>query len=185
MNPGKVRTIHRRLGISIVCFLFIQAIAGMLMSAGRMVSVEMSPPYNIIYFIHAAWDPLGSIYRVLLGLLTALQGVLGIIIFRSLVRLKKKNGAPFPSVDQSNAIKKKEVSMSALSFADAIRPLFRPSDIESMKPVGIDLSSYEEVKKRARDIFARLSARDMPCDGPWGADSIQKFKEWMDGGMKP
>jgi hypothetical protein len=54
-----------------------------------------------------------------------------------------------------------------------------------MKPAGIDLSSYEDVKKKAQSIYARLSAKEMPCDGPWSADSIQKFKEWMDGGMKP
>ncbi len=184
MSPGKVRTIHRRLGISIVCFLFIQAIAGMLMSVGRLASVDMSPPYNALYFIHAAWDPPGNIYRVVLGLATTMQGILGIIIFRSLSRLKKKNDASFPSANEADALKK-EVPMSTLSFAADIRPLFRSSDIESMKPVGIDLSSYEEVKKRARDIYARLSAKNMPCDGPWSADSIQKFKEWMDGGMKP
>ncbi|MGA2518520.1 MAG: hypothetical protein ABSG44_18475 [Thermodesulfobacteriota bacterium] len=184
MNPGKVRTAHRRLGISIACFLFVQAIAGMLMSLGRLVSVEMSPPYNLVYFIHAAWDPLGNIYRVVLGLATAIQGVLGIVIFRSLSRLKKKRNVSFPSANQTYALKK-EIPMSTLSFAAAIRPLFRSFDIESMKPAGIDLSSYEDVKKKAQSIYARLSAKEMPCDGPWSADSIQKFKEWMDGGMKP
>lgn len=184
MKPGRVRTIHRRLGISIACFLFVQAIAGMLMSVGRLVSVEMSPPYNALYFIHAAWDPLGNIYRVVLGLATAIQGVLGIVIFRSLSRLKKKNDASFPSANQAYALKK-EVPMSTLSFAAAIWPLFRPYDIESMKPAGIDLSSYEDVKKKAESIYARLSAKEMPCDGPWSADSIQKFKEWMESGMKP
>ncbi len=75
--------------------------------------------------------------------------------------------------------------MSTLSFAADIRPLFRTYDIESMKPAGIDLSSYEEVKKRARDIYARLSAKDMPCDEPWSDQSMQKFKEWMESGTKP
>ncbi len=75
--------------------------------------------------------------------------------------------------------------MSTLSFAADIRPLFRSFDIESMKPTGIDLSSYEEVKKHARDIHARLSAKDMPCDQPWSDASMQKFKDWMESGMKP
>ena len=119
----------------------------MLMSVGRLVSVEMSPPYNALYFIHADWDPLGNIYRVVLGLATAMQGVLGVIIFRSLFRLKKKNDASFPSANQAHALKK-EVPMSTLSFAADIRPLFRSYDVESMKPTGIDLSSYEDVKKR-------------------------------------
>lgn len=184
MNPGKVRTIHRRLGVSIACFLFVQAIAGMLMSLGRLASVEMSPPYNVLYFIHADWGPLGDIYRVVLGLATATQGILGIAIFRSLLRLRKTNGTLFPSANQTTVLKK-EVPMSTLSFAADIRPLFRSFDIESMKPAGLDLSSYEEVKKHGRNIQARLSAKEMPCDGPWSDDDVKKFKEWMDGGMQP
>ena len=75
--------------------------------------------------------------------------------------------------------------MRALSFAVDIRPLVRSYDIESMKPFGIDLSSYEDVKKHAQDIYGRLSAKSMPCDGPWSDDSVQKFKDWMEGGMEP
>ncbi len=75
--------------------------------------------------------------------------------------------------------------MSTLSFAADIRPLFRPFDVESMKPAGLDLSSYEEVKKRAQAIYTRLSAKQMPCDGPWSDNHLQKFKEWMEGGMEP
>jgi len=182
MNPAKVRTIHRRLGISIACFLFVQAISGMLMSVGRLASVDMSPLYNALYFIHADWDPLGNIYRVVLGLAAAMQGVLGIIIFRSLSRLKKE--ASFASANQSY-VSEKEVGMSTLSFAADIRPLFRSFEIDSMKPMGLDLSSYEDVKKKAQSIYARLTAKEMPCDGPWSEQSVQKFKEWMDGGMKP
>ncbi len=180
MNLGKVRTAHRRMGISIVCFLFVQAGAGMLMSAGRLASVEMSPSYNILYYIHADWGPIGNIYRIILGLATAMQGVLGIIIFRSMSRLRKRKEAPSPS-----AAFKKEVPMRALSFATDIHPLFRSYDIESMKPAGLDLSSYEEVKKRAQAIYARLSAKEMPCDGPWSDGHLQKFKEWMESGMEP
>ena len=54
-----------------------------------------------------------------------------------------------------------------------------------MKPNGVDLSSYEDVRKRAKDIHARLSAKEMPCDGPWSAENIKKFKEWMESGMEP
>ena len=75
--------------------------------------------------------------------------------------------------------------MGAFSFATDIRPLFRDKDINAMKAIGIDLSSYEDVKKRARDIYGRLSAKKMPCDGPWSENNVQKFKEWMEGGMEP
>ncbi len=71
------------------------------------------------------------------------------------------------------------------SFAADIRPLFRDSDIKAMKPNGIDLSSYEDVKKRAQDIYARLSAKEMPCDEPWKDSQVQKLKEWINSGMKP
>jgi hypothetical protein len=184
MNSVKVRTFHRRLGTSIAFFLFAQAIAGMLMSIGRLASIDTSPPYNLLYSIHAGWNPWGSIYRVVLGLATAMQGVLGIMIFRSLYRLKKKKDISFPSSNQPDVLKE-EAAMRTLSFEADIRPLFRSHDIESMKPFGIDLSSYEDVKKHGQDIYGRLSAKDMPCDGPWSDDSVQQFKDWIKSGMKP
>ncbi len=75
--------------------------------------------------------------------------------------------------------------MPKLSFAADIRPLFRPYDVESMKPNGMDLSSYEDVKKHAQDIYARLSAKEMPCDGSWKDDDLEKIKEWIDSGSQP
>ena len=184
MDAVGMRTIHRRLGISIAFFLFVQAIAGMLMSIGRLASIDTSPPYSILYSIHADWDPIGSIYRVALGLAIAMQGVLGIMIFRSRVRIKKKEDTSFPSPDQPVALKK-EGPVHALSFGADIRPLFRPYDIESMKEYkGIDLSSYDDVKRHAQAIYGRLSAKNMPCDGSWSDDSVQKFKEWMESGME-
>jgi len=75
--------------------------------------------------------------------------------------------------------------MNAFSFATDIRPLFRDKDIKAMKPMGIDLSSYEDVKKRAQDIFVRLSSKGMPCDEPWSDSHVRKLKEWMQNGMAP
>ena len=74
--------------------------------------------------------------------------------------------------------------MAKLKFSADIRPLFRTFDVESMKPNGIDLSSYPEVKEHARSIYSRLSAKEMPCDGEWSDANLQKFKEWMEGGME-
>lgn len=187
MNSVKVRTIHRRLGISIACFLLVQAIAGLLMSMGRLASVEMSKPYNILYSIHADWDPLGSIYRVILGFATATQGILGIMIFLNRFRYKtgdKGVSTIGSSPDQPYELKK-EVPMGAFSFATDIRPLFRDKDIKAMKAIGIDLSSYEDVKKRAQHIYTRLSAKEMPCDGPWSENNVQKFKDWVESSMEP
>ena len=62
--------------------------------------------------------------------------------------------------------------MRGLSFAADIRPLFPIfQDIDSMKEYkGIDLSSYEDVKRGAQAIYGRLSAENMPCDRPWRDD---------------
>jgi len=180
MKEGKVRTIHRRLGISIACFLLVQVIAGMLMSIGRLASVDTSKPYTVLYSIHADWDPLGSIYRAILGLATAGQGVLGIMIF---LDRRRKTESPFRLSSQPDALEK-ENPIRALSFSADIRPLFRPRDIEFMKPFGIDLSSYEDVKKHAPHMYARLSAKEMPCDEPWNDSQMLKFKEWMQSRME-
>jgi hypothetical protein len=79
-----------------------------------------------------------------------------------------------------------EDSKMALSFATDIRPLFRDApDVETMKDLGLDLSSYEDVKARAEGIYARLEDGSMPCDGAWPADQVAKFKRWMEEGMAP
>ena len=75
--------------------------------------------------------------------------------------------------------------MAKRTFSQDIHPLFRSYDVESMKPYGIDLSSYKEVKSRAGDIYSRLQAKEMPCDGGWSGENLLKFKEWMEGGMEP
>ncbi len=57
----------------------------------------------------------------------------------------------------------------AVSFAGDIRPLFRDSpDIDSMKDYGLDLSSYENVKAQAGEIYARLAvACPVTTHGRW------------------
>jgi hypothetical protein len=73
----------------------------------------------------------------------------------------------------------------ALSFAADIRPLFRDFDIESMKGMGLDLSSVDEVKAQAEAIYSRLEDGSMPCDDPWSKEQVAKFKQWMEDGMAP
>ena len=88
------------------------------------------------------------------------------------------------SLDQPHELEK-DLTVGAVSFATDIRPLFRDKDIKAMKPNGIDLSSYDDVKKHAQDIYARLSAKEMPCDESWSESLVQKLKEWMQSGMEP
>ena len=52
-----------------------------------------------------------------------------------------------------------------------------------MKDMGLDLSSYEDVKAKAEGIYSRLKDGSMPCDGPWPDEQVEKFKRWMDEGM--
>jgi len=74
----------------------------------------------------------------------------------------------------------------ALSFAKDIRPLFRDEqDVEAMKPFGLDLSSYDEVRAQAQNIVARLEDGSMPCDEVWPQSRIDVFKLWMSEGMAP
>ena len=72
----------------------------------------------------------------------------------------------------------------ALSFAKDIRPLFRDTpDVEAMKRMGLDLSSYDEVKEKAEGIYSVLKDGSMPCDGAWSDEQVEKFKRWMNEGM--
>ena len=73
----------------------------------------------------------------------------------------------------------------ALNFANDIRPLFRDKDVQTMKRMGLDLSSYEAVKASAAGISARLEDGTMPCDGAWPKEQVELFKRWMDEGMNP
>ena len=89
-------------------------------------------------------------------------------------------------LDQEEAAGTGEEDETAeLSFAEDIAPLFREKDVDEMKDIsGFDLSDYEDVRKRAEGIHARLADGSMPCDGPWPEEKVSRFKHWMDQGMK-
>lgn len=75
--------------------------------------------------------------------------------------------------------------MKNLGFEADIRPLFRPFDVENMMPLGLDLSSYEDVKRLSLVIFERVSVKEMPCDNAWSEEQLAKFKQWINNGMRP
>jgi hypothetical protein len=75
------------------------------------------------------------------------------------------------------------------SFRLHIRPLFRDDpDIAHMKPLGIDLSSHDDVRQNSAEILTTLKARDgtmMPpasADGPWPDEWIALFERWINEG---
>jgi hypothetical protein len=68
-----------------------------------------------------------------------------------------------------------------ISFEKHVKPLFRERDRQSMQ-FAFDLWSYDDVAAHADDIFARVSAGTMPCDGAWPKERVDAFKAWTDAG---
>jgi hypothetical protein len=48
-----------------------------------------------------------------------------------------------------------------------------------------DLWSYADVSANGAKIAEQLQAGTMPCDGPWPADHVALFTDWLGGGSKP
>jgi hypothetical protein len=71
-----------------------------------------------------------------------------------------------------------------VTFAKDIRPLFRDGDVRSMS-MAFDLSSYDDVRANAEPIYQQLAAGTMPCDGPWPAEDVERFRTWIDNGSPP
>ena len=75
------------------------------------------------------------------------------------------------------------------SFQNDIRPKFTEEDVEHMNDFGIDLSDYATVSESADLILERLldNVNPMPPKprGPWSADWIDCFRQWIDGGKQP
>jgi hypothetical protein len=69
-------------------------------------------------------------------------------------------------------------------FAQDIRPLFRDRDVRSMS-FAFDLSSYEDVRTNAEEIYERLADGSMPCDRSWPSEDVERFRAWIDGGSPP
>jgi hypothetical protein len=74
------------------------------------------------------------------------------------------------------------VADEEVSFEEDIKPLFRPTDRESMD-WAFDLSSYDEVKENAAPILERLRDGSMPCDGEWPQERVERFQRWIETGM--
>jgi len=69
----------------------------------------------------------------------------------------------------------------SVGFDTDIAPLFRESDVRSMR-FAFDLTSYDDVGANADGILERLRDGDMPCDGPWPAERIDLFERWVRAG---
>jgi hypothetical protein len=88
---------------------------------------------------------------------------------------------------------------AAGSFARDILPKFRPLDISCMARRHVKLAdatwmcdpaanpSFPDFADHAnaRRVFAMLSAKAMPPDGPWSQDWLDTYQNWMDTGFLP
>ena len=66
---------------------------------------------------------------------------------------------------------------STISFAKDIRPMFTDIDVEHMKGLGIDLSSYDAVQSYAEAIYRTVSNGTMPPPGTGGALDARDVRE--------
>jgi CDGSH-type Zn-finger protein/truncated hemoglobin YjbI len=93
-------------------------------------------------------------------------------------------GPPAPSAEEAGS----EVTLPGpdepVSFAAHIKPLFRPTDRQSMS-FAFDLWSFEDVSSRAAEILARLRDGSMPCDGAWPEAKVEVFQRWAGTGLLP
>ena len=65
-----------------------------------------------------------------------------------------------------------------VSFSEHIKPLFRPTDRESMA-FAFDLWDVEDVRSHADAILGRLTQGTMPCDGGWSSANVEFFGRWV------
>jgi hypothetical protein len=71
--------------------------------------------------------------------------------------------------------------VGTLSFERDIKPLFRQKDRDSMLQA-FDLFDYDDVVENARKIARSLRSGQMPCDGAWSGEQVDKLQQWIDAG---
>jgi hypothetical protein len=82
------------------------------------------------------------------------------------------------------------------SYARDIQPKFRPSDISCMARKHIRLNDVTWMcdpaaaadfadHANARRVYAALSGKIMPPDGPWPQDWLETYQNWMNTGFQP
>ncbi|MBY5337009.1 tyrosinase family protein [Rhizobium leguminosarum] len=67
------------------------------------------------------------------------------------------------------------------TFLEHIRFFFEPVDIEHMRARGIDLATYEGVKKNATSIYSQTKSGSMPPEkeSRWSTNRVKTFKNWI------
>ncbi len=81
-------------------------------------------------------------------------------------------------------------------FALDILPLFRPHDLECLRPMGVHLDNPDwmtdpagDLRRpdhaHARRVFAALQSGRMPPDAPWSEARLALYEAWMTAGFTP
>jgi tyrosinase len=67
------------------------------------------------------------------------------------------------------------------TYMKDVRFFFRPRDIAHMAAVGVALGTYDDVKKRAVQVYFETKPPhgEMPPDAPWSAEQSQTFENWI------
>jgi hypothetical protein len=67
------------------------------------------------------------------------------------------------------------------TYMKDVRFFFRPRDIAHMAGVGVALSTYDDVKRRAVQIYFETKPPhgEMPPDAPWSAEQSETFENWI------
>ena len=78
-------------------------------------------------------------------------------------------------------VREDEVSDTAPSFDNDIKPLFRDRDRGAML-TAFDLWSYDDVRTNADRILQAVSSGSMPCDTQWPDDRVDLLRRWIERG---
>jgi hypothetical protein len=71
--------------------------------------------------------------------------------------------------------------VGTLSFERDIKPMFRQKDRDAMLQA-FDLFDYDDVVENVRKIARTLRGGQMPCDGAWSGEQVDKLQQWIDAG---
>ena len=71
--------------------------------------------------------------------------------------------------------------VGTLSFERDIKPMFRQKDRDAMLQA-FDLFDYDDVVENARKIARSLRGGQMPCDGAWSGEQVDRLQQWIDAG---
>ena len=73
------------------------------------------------------------------------------------------------------------MAVTAPTFANDIKPLFREEDRTSMLSA-FDLWSFDDVTSNSARILAAVESGRMPCDTQWSDEQVDLLRSWLDAG---